>query len=407
MIHIAGGTYLETCTSPTWDSLYGSGGRAAAALCTLSQDIVLSTYLDERFKAQATLLAEAFGFDIRISPCERTTWFHYDHGLATPSIRPDRCSIQKAESFEVSAEVVLRFGMLDGDAVVTGDRVIYDPQAAENPAPFHANGSQAKQLAMVANFREASQLTGARTAEDAAQVFLKEHDAEVVVIKLGSRGCLVATTKDSIQVPAFKTDHVWPIGSGDVFAATFAYYWGQQKLPAGKSALMASKSTAYYCATKTLPIPRIDQISPGYFLQEIRPKPPQVEGKDNQCVYLAGPFFDMGQRWVIDQARTALLNQGLSVFSPLHDVGRGKGPDVAPKDLAGLDRSKVLFAIVNGLDSGTIFEIGYARALGIPAIVLAQNVKEEDLKMLEGSGCEIVDDFVTGIYKTSWAYLTL
>jgi nucleoside 2-deoxyribosyltransferase len=150
----------------------------------------------------------------------------------------------------------------------------------------------------------------------------------------------------------------------------------------------------------------VDNFPSGVLLDPILIEPCEEGKLAEKCVYLAGPFFDMGQRWVIEQARSALQNQGLKVFSPLHDVGRGKGHDVAPKDLAGLHHSKTLFAIVNGLDSGTVFEIGYARALGIPTIVLAQNVKEEDLKMLEGSGCEVVDDFVTGIYKTSWAYLT-
>lgn len=405
MIHVAGGTYLETCTATAWDCLYGSGVRAAAALSELSSNVVLSTYVDKEFQEQADYLANAFGFDLRFAECAKTTWFHYEHGLAEPSIRPDRCHIEKYPALNVSADVVLRFGMLEGDAVVCGRHVVYDPQAAQNPEPFHANGSSSEHLAVVANLREARQLTGAMTACDAANRLLENHQAEVVVIKQGSQGALIATTQGITRVPAFKTPRVWPIGSGDVFAATFAYYWGEKKLPPDEAALKASQSTAYYCATTILPVPPVDQIPSDVLLGPINIGPGREGEFAEKCVYLAGPFFDMGQRWVVEQARSALLNQGLKVFSPLHDVGRGKGPDVAPKDLEGLHQSKTLLAIIDGLDPGTFFEIGYARALGIPAVILAQNVKEEDLKMLEGSGCDVVGDFVTAIYKTAWAYL--
>jgi len=58
---------------------------------------------------------------------------------------------------------------------------------------------------------------------------------------------------------------------------------------------------------------------------------------------------------------------------------------------------------LNGGDAGTIFEIGYAVAKEKPVVALAQNVRPEDLKMSEGSGCVIADDFVTAIYQSVWA----
>jgi len=54
---------------------------------------------------------------------------------------------------------------------------------------------------------------------------------------------------------------------------------------------------------------------------------------------------------------------GLRVFSPYHDVGIGIGKDVAPKDIEALKRSRAVLAIIDGVDTGTIFEVGYARAL--------------------------------------------
>ena len=47
MISIAGGCYVERCVDPPWDQLFGSGGRAAAALSALDNNVKLTTYIDE------------------------------------------------------------------------------------------------------------------------------------------------------------------------------------------------------------------------------------------------------------------------------------------------------------------------------------------------------------------------
>jgi nucleoside 2-deoxyribosyltransferase len=62
----------------------------------------------------------------------------------------------------------------------------------------------------------------------------------------------------------------------------------------------------------------------------------------------------------------------------------------------------VLFAIGDGLDSGTIFEIGYARALNKPVVFYAEKESEQDKKMMEGSDCTITDDYVSAVYQMVW-----
>ncbi|TIX42544.1 MAG: nucleoside 2-deoxyribosyltransferase, partial [Mesorhizobium sp.] len=120
-------------------------------------------------------------------------------------------------------------------------------------------------------------------------------------------------------------------------------------------------------------------------------------------IYLAAPFFDLGQRWLVEEARLALIDAGADVFSPVHEIGPGKATVVAPADLNGLDGCDVVFAILNGMDPGTVFEVGYARKKGIPIVALAENEKEEDLKMFVGSGTIVAQDFVTAIYKAIWS----
>ena len=101
-------------------------------------------------------------------------------------------------------------------------------------------------------------------------------------------------------------------------------------------------------------------------------------------------FFTISQRWLVDEVRRELGNLGLEVFSPVHDVGPGPAMVVAPADIAALDECDVVFALLDGLDSGTLFEVGYARAREIPVYALAQSVSTEDLKMIEGSGVPCV-----------------
>lgn len=50
--------------------------------------------------------------------------------------------------------------------------------------------------------------------------------ADVVVIKMGGHGALVATkSSEPTAVPAYKSGNVWKLGSGDVFSAAFTSFW--------------------------------------------------------------------------------------------------------------------------------------------------------------------------------------
>ena len=62
-----------------------------------------------------------------------------------------------------------------------------------------------------------------------------------------------------------------------------------------------------------------------------------------------------------------------------------------------------MIAVLNGADVGTLFEVGYAVATRKPVVALAQNMRAEDLKMVEGTNCRIVGDLVSAIYQVIWA----
>jgi nucleoside 2-deoxyribosyltransferase len=222
-----------------------------------------------------------------------------------------------------------------------------------------------------------------------------------VIVKRGALGALILENGQISTVPAFKTSTVWPIGSGDVFAAVFAAQWGVHNASAASAAQSASLATAEYVESRVLPIEK--SVIEGTTARqpiELNRKPLSPGEYD---VYLAGPFFNMPELWLVDEARLALRGMGLRVFSPYHDVGIGIGKDVAPKDIEALKRSRAVLAIIDGVDTGTIFEVGYARALAKPVVALVQSTPEEPLKMIAGTDCDVVSDFVSAIYHVAWA----
>jgi nucleoside 2-deoxyribosyltransferase len=391
-ITIAGGVYHERCVWPDWDQVFGSGGRAAAALCGHIDRIVLQSYARADTATRFKTYADTYGFALDSSPADQTVSFEYVHSLSIPVIRPTPARIRTNAPLAVSGETVLRFGMMEGTAIVEADRCTYDPQSAFNPEPFGANGSKANRLAIVANRGEILALGRGSDPIESAQALLR-NGAEVVVVKSGVAGAFVVEPTGVIAVPAYQTERVWTVGSGDVFAALFAVTWGVHGATPVDAAHTASRAVAEYVNSMALPIP-----SAATLRQSPLPEAHATTGR----IYLASPFFTISQRWLVDETRRCLIELGMDVFSPVHEIGPGPAETIAPADLAGVDACDAMFAILDGIDSGTLFEIGYARAHNKPVYVLAQTVSEEDLKMVVGSGCQVFDDFVTALHHVAW-----
>lgn len=392
-ITVVGGVYHELCIWPVWDQIYGSGGRAATALVSHVDKVMLHTYalpdVETEFRKAATL----YGFDLVATTARTGISFEYVHCMSTPVVRPALARIPAHEPIEVSADVVLRFGMLEGSGKVSSKWCVYDPQSAFHPELFWDNGSNAEHLAIVANRSEIIAMAGEPNPKTAATTLLAR-GAEVVVVKSGPAGAYVYTAGGAeTHIPAYRSDMVWTIGSGDVFAAIFAAQWAVHRANPDTAAELASRAVSQYAETMGLPAAPAQELSGAQ-----RTPASTVSGK----VYLASPFFNLGQRWLVDEARRCLTELGLQVFSPIHDVGPGPAYEVGPKDIEALTSSDRVFAILDGLDAGAVFEVGYARAQGIPVYVLAQAVNEEDLKMVVGSDCSVFFDFVTALHHTAW-----
>jgi len=395
MLTIIGGSYLENCIDPSYRELYGSGLRAAAALSNKGFEIFLHSCIGKKYESMAILKSHTYGYECSYVIGENTTEFEYYHPLSFPIINFDE-DVEHQEIDNIKGEYILYYGMLEANARFSGNYVVYDPQ---NHISFKETGSSAKHLAIVLNRNEALMLSGINSTnlEEVGKRIIKSENAEVLVIKNGAHGALIFENEKVSEIPVFETDSVWPIGTGDIFSAVFSWKWMIEQKNAFESAYLASQYTAQYAQSRHLPL-----IRPSSSLKELKVT------REIKNIYLAGPFFTIAERWLINEIRNTLIEFGNNVFSPLHDVGvyeignNLNAKKIADKDIEGLKRCDTILAVVSGLDAGTLFEIGYARSLNKKVVILSQNVNENDLIMLIGTNCEITEDLSTAIYKASW-----
>lgn len=398
-VHIVGGVYREYCIHPRWNEVYGSAGRAALAIATLGSPVELHSYMnDETMRVINDKGVWLEAFQVVQTKVADIVGFTYLHDMGVPDIQgvPKR----PYPSLTVTGNKVVRFGMLEGDAIVHADWAVYDPQNGREGRPFGENGSTAEHLAIVLNSYEAGHMVDmpGEHPSKVAPSLAQQQGAEVVVVKMGPEGAFVWTAAATAQLPALRTSRVWKIGSGDCFVAHFANAWMHNGKTPVEAAAIASRATAYYCDTQGFPT--VEDLESRDFLA-VELSNAYQQGIRRR-VYLAGPFFDLAQVWMMQQARANLRDMGLYVFSPYHDIGLGSAEDVVVKDLEGIRESDLVLAITDGLDAGTIYEIGYARALNKPLIVYSERHKGESLKMMEGSGCIICTDYTTALYSTLW-----
>lgn len=392
-ISIVGGSYREICYWPDWKYLFGSGWRAVRVFRAFSPNTEISFYSvgDEQLQRMMKVFANSEQLKPFITPSDSTIGFAYSHPLSSPVIIG---GLANQLSLEADGKHVIGFGMLEALVKITGEYVVYDPQSPTHPLSFKQQGGKAVHLALVMNETEAKALSGESELHAIRDSLFEREKCDCLVIKRGAKGATVFHSIDDegTSIPVFKTTHVWPIGSGDVFTIVFAYHWFNGYSPE-ESAMKASKAVAAYCES----LGSYEELS-----QHLKDVFPEHKPRKQGNVYLAGPFFTMNEKRFVTECRNILKAMGVTVFSPYHDVGEGEAEDVVPKDIEAIDVCDCVFAIVDGLDSGTLFEIGYAVAKGKKVVVYVENETEGTLKMLKGTGCEIESDFTTAVYKTIW-----
>jgi hypothetical protein len=400
---VVGGSYHEECQFPHNRDFFGPGIRAAAVIQNISESRTqLHTCIAEEERELLNTYASTFEFDTHTTEIPQSITFDYLHNHSSPRLVPRGARNFQATLSGITGDTILRFGLTEGTAEVSGERVVYDPQD-EDPHSFSANGSDAEELALVLNRAEAEKLSSEQEMSSIFSELMEGSDgADVVVVKRGAKGAILRTSSETSSIPAFQTESVWGIGSGDVFSGVFAGVWAECENPAEEAAVTAAKATAWYCQNRHIPIPRDlsttpIESAPTHFISPEQPPP---------TIYLAGPFFDIGERFVVEEVKHILENEGINVTSPVHDVGRAadhRDPEeVAEQDLAAIEDADLVFALLDHPDSGTYFELGYARRAGKPVIGYVPDPEKQEDTMISGSGCEIFGDLASAVYNAVW-----
>jgi hypothetical protein len=260
---IAGGTYGERCHYPQWDQIYGSGLRSAIALADVSPRNTLCSYVPKEWFADVEATLSSLGLKGCLKRTETPITFSYLHTFD----RMEIAAIELTEPLlEVEGEAVLSFGMIEGDAKVSGSRVVFDRQSS--PGTFQANGSHADSLVQIATHAELLDL--ASVARGAALNSMKPMDRlregvialteqtpllKFTLAKDGLGGLILFQGDEAITIPSYAAESYFRIGAGDVIAAAFAHAWGELKMAPDAAADYAARCSAYFVEGPRLPLP--------------------------------------------------------------------------------------------------------------------------------------------------------
>ena len=371
-MHIAGGLYREVCLRPAWNGLFGSGGRAALAVAGLSPGPTLHSYIEEHGLADLDIYRD-HGIHLNLVSRKSVIAFAYFHPLSTPHREPrdpERC-----HPIEVRGETVLRFGFVEGEAIVSAERAIFDPQGWLDPLGFYANGSTADELALVLNEPELRRLSGGLPTDEAARNLIRKRQANIVVIKRGIRGATVLDEAlDIHNVPAFKSPRVFKIGTGDVFSALFSFYWGEQRRNPAQAARDASMGVAHYAATKQLPA------------KEPARDCRAVGDRATGPVHVIGAMDTIGRYYTFEEALFRLRELGIDA-RPHFDAPANQEP-------------AAILILTDGM-TDELLQFALEVHRGSPVVVLDEDqarcrVHDKDIR-------DVVYDFTTALYHVAWA----
>ena len=379
-MHIAGGLYHELCETPKWHAQFGSGGRAAAAVSSLSPGSTLHTYARDNNSPASDKLS-SLGVKVSRSHSDIAIAFAYFHPLSQPHIEPQPGSIPQQPPIHVSGNAVLRFGFLEGSAIVQAEKAIYDPQTVSRQEPFWENGSTAKRLALVMNELELCRYTGCADLTTAAANAAANSDQEtLIVVKRGVRGVTVYERNAApVDVPAYYSSRVFKIGTGDVFSAVFAHHWGEAGMSAVAAADLASRSVSAYCETMSLP------VKPD-LLNSREP----LTGKAPSRVVLHGSPSTIGRRYTLEEARFRLKELGIKVFAPQLDDSPAHR----------IVENASLLIVADGLKSSDICRLCATQAYS--TIIILDEDRRLDINSFADFGATIISDFASALYHAAW-----
>ncbi|MFS8980794.1 hypothetical protein PO002_41390 [Cupriavidus necator] len=378
-MHIVGGLYREICHIPAWNTIFGSGGRAGAAISRLSPGSTLYAYTED-FDNERVVSLRRLGIQTKLRSRPTSIVFAYFHPLSTPYVEPSIADIPRQFPLHVSGDAVLRFGFLEGDAIVNANRAVYDPQTWRNPAPFGANGSTAEELAIVLNEFELKALGGEDELAGAARKVLAQQEASIVIAKGGIWGAtLYERDQDPFHIPAYYSSRIFKIGTGDIFSAVFTHLWAERRLPARAAADTASRAVSTYCSSGRLPLAldtQLNQVA--------------VQSRTKSVVHLEGAIDSIGSRYAMEEAAFALAELGAEAHCPALDRIATAPPTA-------------ILILLDGLGTDAEQALRHAKASGTPIIALKEGHGQTAGTQIVEIADTVTNDFVSALYLAAWA----
>lgn len=193
----------------------------------------------------------------------------------------------------------------------------------------------------------------------------------------GSRGSDFFS-KEIVSIPAQTRTIVHSIGVGDVYDATYVGHYPTKTM---QEVLGLSSWIASEYAITTYP----DDFKKGVgrILQFNLQKLIQIKGislpweiRKKLNIYIAAPDFDFVDTSPIDRLVNSLQYHNFNPRRPIRENGqmengatKARRQELFNKDMILLDECSILIAVLLYNDPGTLIEIGYAAARGIPVIV--------------------------------------
>jgi sugar/nucleoside kinase (ribokinase family)/nucleoside 2-deoxyribosyltransferase len=268
-----------------------------------------------------------------------------------------------------------------------------------DPKPNDKSIQQAKNIlkyvtALLVNEEEALLLSESTNIDEAIEK-LEKMGPKYLIIKRGHKGCTLVCDENRVNFPAFKSNVVCTLGSGDVFGGAFAAAF----LRTGN--IEYSVQIGNCVAANFIESLAVETVIDKAGVEKdlyIREKF-VIDEKLLKKVYLAGPFFSIQEINWVKQISDRLESAGFTVLSPSRengiinaDMSFEQRKEVFQSDIDLLNDADVVVALVDHDDPGTCFEIGYAFQRGIP--VYGLKTSQEDLNNMIQFGCRHLTDNV-------------
>lgn len=229
---------------------------------------------------------------------------------------------------------------------------------------------------------------------------LERMGPEYIVIKRGHKGCILVQNEKIIEIPAYKSNVVCTLGSGDAFggalAATFLETGDIEYSVQIGNCVAANfiESFAIETVIDKVGVEKDICYREKFIFNESSP----------QRVYLAGPFFSKQELDWVQHVSNRLEDARFTILSPSRENGiinndtlLEQRQNIFQADIKLLDSADIVVALLDHDDPGTSFEIGYAFVKGIP--VYGCRTSQRTLNNMIQFGCVQIIDNIEELIK--------